>query len=110
MLSLPAALPIYGRFGFERRADRAPLLAQRELGLEHLLHRRGRPHEQGARIRIEQQQIAFADLAPHVAHPAEHRSSEEHTSDLQSLMRISYAVFCFNKTKHRHVEQSNETT
>src|SRR3546814_8607577 len=25
--------------------------------------------------------------------------SEEHTSDLQSLMRISYSVFCFIKTK-----------
>src|SRR3546814_8234336 len=25
--------------------------------------------------------------------------SEEHTSELQSLMRISYAVFCFKKTK-----------
>src|SRR3546814_3478808 len=25
--------------------------------------------------------------------------SEEHTSELQSLMRISYAVFCFNKNK-----------
>src|SRR3546814_10179633 len=29
--------------------------------------------------------------------------SEEHTSELQSLMRISYAVFCLKKkTKHRH--------
>src|SRR3546814_867775 len=27
--------------------------------------------------------------------------SEEHTSELQSLMRISYAVFCLNKTKSR---------
>src|SRR3546814_5222703 len=27
-----------------------------------------------------------------------HRRSEEHTSDLQSLMRISYAVFCLKKT------------
>src|SRR3546814_18487933 len=27
--------------------------------------------------------------------------SEEHTSELQSLMRISYAVFCLKK-KHRH--------
>src|SRR3546814_6128666 len=26
--------------------------------------------------------------------------SEEHTSELQSLMRISYAVFCLNKKKH----------
>src|SRR3546814_8977310 len=28
------------------------------------------------------------------------RSSEEHTSELQSLMRISYAVSCLNKTKN----------
>src|SRR3546814_8694424 len=26
--------------------------------------------------------------------------SEEHTSELQSLMRISYAVFCLQKKKH----------
>src|SRR3546814_7213622 len=26
--------------------------------------------------------------------------SEEHTSELQSLMRISYAVFCLKKTNH----------
>src|SRR3546814_4919178 len=26
--------------------------------------------------------------------------SEEHTSELQSLMRISYAVFCLKKNKH----------
>src|SRR3546814_2111939 len=28
--------------------------------------------------------------------------SEEHTSELQSLMRISYAVFCFTKKKRYH--------
>src|SRR3546814_1660373 len=28
--------------------------------------------------------------------------SEEHTSELQSLMRISYAVFCLKKKKHHH--------
>src|SRR3546814_1268398 len=28
--------------------------------------------------------------------------SEEHTSELQSLMRISYAVFCFKKKKTQH--------
>src|SRR3546814_3043221 len=31
--------------------------------------------------------------------------SEEHTSELQSLMRISYAVFCLTKKK-RHVQHS----
>src|SRR3546814_4800918 len=33
--------------------------------------------------------------------------SEEHTSELQSLMRISYAVFCLKKKLHR--TQSTET-
>src|SRR3546814_1761845 len=32
--------------------------------------------------------------------------SEEHTSELQSLMRISYAVFCLKKKKHRHHQQT----
>src|SRR3546814_5557221 len=30
--------------------------------------------------------------------------SEEHTSELQSLMRISYAVFCLNKKKTKSSE------
>src|SRR3546814_5132300 len=29
------------------------------------------------------------------------RRSEEHTSELQSLMRLSYAVFCLKKKKHK---------
>src|SRR3546814_7535326 len=37
--------------------------------------------------------------------------SEEHTSELQSLMRISYAVFCLKKkkstTQHQHNKQVN---
>src|SRR3546814_2364173 len=38
--------------------------------------------------------------------------SEEHTSELQSLMRISYAVFCLHKktnTKHTHVLLHHQT-
>src|SRR3546814_8349798 len=36
------------------------------------------------------------------------RRSEEHTSELQSLMRISYAVFCLKKKKHTvHPQQKN---
>src|SRR3546814_10288994 len=31
---------------------------------------------------------------------AKDRRSEEHTSELQSLMRISYAVFCLKKKQH----------
>src|SRR3546814_1091087 len=45
--------------------------------------------------------------------PAErHREegrSEEHTSELQSLMRISYAVFCLKKKNHRHAAKPRHT-
>src|SRR3546814_2369834 len=35
--------------------------------------------------------------------------SEEHTSELQSLMRISYAVFCMKeKTERQHSDQQNQ--
>src|SRR3546814_6193241 len=33
--------------------------------------------------------------------------SEEHTSELQSLMRISYAVFCLKQNKHQSFVQIN---
>src|SRR3546814_2870557 len=36
--------------------------------------------------------------------------SEEHTSELQSLMRISYAVFCLKKKKHNKKHRDIETT
>src|SRR3546814_9474349 len=34
--------------------------------------------------------------------------SEEHTSELQSLMRISYAVFCLKKKNTTHTQTSNK--
>src|SRR3546814_10559615 len=37
----------------------------------------------------------------------ENARSEEHTSELQSLMRISYAVFCLQKTKHNTTTTNN---
>src|SRR3546814_5737487 len=35
--------------------------------------------------------------------------SEEHTSELQSLMRISYAVFCLKKKKNKYQEYIHKT-
>src|SRR3546814_1028833 len=36
--------------------------------------------------------------------------SEEHTSELQSLMRISYAVFCLKKKKHKKPHDDKQST
>src|SRR3546814_7930170 len=47
--------------------------------------------EQGGRI------LNFGSDAGLLAYPS--ARSEEHTSELQSLMRISYAVFCLKKKK-----------
>src|SRR3546814_6832510 len=38
-----------------------------------------------------------------------HRRAEEHTSELQSLMRISYAVFCLKTKKTQHTTATNTT-
>src|SRR3546814_9468810 len=38
------------------------------------------------------------------------RRSEEHTSELQSLMRISYAVFCLKKKTTKSIYKSASTT
>src|SRR3546814_9161333 len=39
-----------------------------------------------------------------------HSRSEEHTSELQSLMRISYAVFCLKKKTYRKHDKHNAKT
>src|SRR3546814_16717550 len=55
------------------------------------------PHQGGGLVRRQRrEQIRpFAHRAARRTHPR----SEEHTSELQSLMRISYAVFCLKKKK-----------
>src|SRR3546814_9162793 len=55
--------------------------------------------------------LYFPFLRATVAAEADRRQrSEEHTSELQSLMRISYAVFCLKKKNttqhHQNIEES----
>src|SRR3546814_10626089 len=49
--------------------------------------------QQPAAVHFAAHAVAAGDGAPHAR-------SEEHTSELQSLMRISYAVFCLKKKKN----------
>src|SRR3546814_10867988 len=42
-----------------------------------------------------------------LGHPGKYRS-EEHTSELQSLMRISYAVFCLNKKNRKQQKKKHQ--
>src|SRR3546814_9720583 len=62
--------------------------------------------------RVREQQLRRTPLRPRRQQAAgmvevqvrehHHVRSEEHTSELQSLMRISYAVFCLKKTNPIH--------
>src|SRR3546814_7377989 len=72
------------------------------------LRRRGRFFRQHATVTVLGFGVALPGCFPQ---PAMHASSffvtrsEEHTSELQSLMRISYAVFCLKKqTKNRRTQ------
>src|SRR3546814_9313639 len=47
--------------------------------------------------------VTAAGLHAHFG--SQRQRSEEHTSELQSLMRISYAVFCLKKKKNKHNTQ-----
>src|SRR3546814_984814 len=56
--------------------------------------------ERGTHVLAEGWVAGLPDLKPkHL-----HQRSEEHTSELQSLMRISYAVFCLKKKKHNNTQ------
>src|SRR3546814_7175277 len=72
-------------------------------GLAALLHGRGVAQPQGPRHardrRDDRGRAPDGHGNLHDAGDAHEGRSEEHTSELQSLMRISYAVFCLKKKK-----------
>src|SRR3546814_10278030 len=89
------------RSGRPRRRGRQGLRRGRQRG-----EVAGHPDRQGDR----------GNLAADRRYPERHRQrrrSEEHTSELQSLMRISYAVFCLkkkNKKQSKNTALSQEPT
>src|SRR3546814_1967944 len=50
----------------------------------------------------------IASILPHVEAALSWIRSEEHTSELQSLMRISYAVFCLKKKKTHAITRAEQ--
>src|SRR3546814_7887380 len=89
----------------KRIRERPPQLQVQREGL-CLVRHHGLDIEPGA----ERRSVAVDNRAAHIATPTQHllrrqhrlehrkiHRSEEHTSELQSLMRHSYAVFCLKK-------------
>src|SRR3546814_7613103 len=98
------------RIGREKLSDKGttsavkrvdPLRSQtglaREAVIEHMVETFRARHGGLARDALRADELARAQA---LARDKFATRSEEHTSELQSLMRISYAVFCLKKQKH----------
>src|SRR3546814_8862860 len=104
-----------------RSGEEAFLRPERDDGLcrsvgavaqRHRLHRRAGLDrgQEDARVeradRVAVPGAPFREHADRMPRAQPRQRSEEHTSELQSLMRISYAVFCLKKkkthTRHTH--------
>src|SRR3546814_2886342 len=91
-----ADLPHVRRDVADRQADPAVVGAVRRRGMEDFLM--VQRHFTGPKGHVDG--LVLVDLDGDLLAAGQHRS-EEHTSELQSLMRISYAVFCLKKKKKK---------
>src|SRR3546814_6027602 len=94
------------RIGFGQRlaVDRKVAVLERDPVAADRDHALDQPH--AVARRLEHRDVAAAGfIARHHGDVGERNAqavrSEEHTSELQSLMRISYAVFCLKKTTNK---------
>src|SRR3546814_2060363 len=96
----------------EPRDPRRPVaLDERERGEQHKpsAHRRSDEDHRPLGLRVDQVEYIAAPVEQGLI--GEQPRSEEHTSELQSLMRISYAVFCLKKkTIYKIHDSHNKAT
>src|SRR3546814_10471882 len=82
------------------RAVECPLMARRLAVPKVADHPQNHPHSYAGKRQKSHLSYGFRMTFPTASRRSSIARSEEHTSELQSLMRISYAVFCLkNKTK-----------
>src|SRR3546814_9813663 len=102
--------------GFEReqRAGFDCRSAARDINVRQILHKVSAvwvAHAARNRATSQWQNSSVQVPSQGNVRPAEKRlphRSEEHTSELQSLMRISYAVFCLKKKKKKQQTKANK--
>src|SRR3546814_7371427 len=100
-----------------RHLDRLRLSLEPDVGGKQRIFEKCQPDQHDERVEPAVRRPVFGYIDPgaeqlqrgrrtpalFLRFPADRRRagrSEEHTSELQSLMRISYAVFCLKKKKH----------
>src|SRR3546814_9236185 len=99
------------RLAGEHADDESPVVAPDEGESDGADHARQARHELEDELLVEGKILSEgdgADVVEALQQWCEGRS-EEHTSELQSLMRISYAVFCLKKKKKVDYSKQQQT-
>src|SRR3546814_9450417 len=91
-------------------ADAAPLLRWFEIVRPGIVEQQEWAYVRAQRVVREERPDREAVAHPMLPVVAVTARSEEHTSELQSLMRISYAVFCLKKKKKYTLTQPQTHT
>src|SRR3546814_6415029 len=95
--------------------DGQPVAMDSQLALVGRAYGRAGPHQHGGALELKRDGVVRhlfnlgAGRNKKITQAAEHRAldrSEEHTYELQSLMRISYAVFCLKRKKRRRQKRT----
>src|SRR3546814_1180197 len=101
----PAARELSDGLFLPRPGDVLPVRDPRDVVQRR--HRPGRTVRPLARRLLRDRRLHHGDPDHRLRRAGLRRHrSEEHTSELQSLMRISYAVFCLKKKKKRHTTKT----
>src|SRR3546814_4021449 len=121
-LSLPDGLPIcvrlYGEAGADQRdarprrglaGDGQPGLRDRQRRAPHVDHAANFEHDDARPLCLDRRLERARTVGRQRRHADDLAArSEEHTSELQSLMRISYAVFCLKKNTKKKINLINQ--
>src|SRR3546814_4097656 len=95
---------------FTAKVRRKGRRTQRSLQSASTPHKGHKSHSQpGITLSHAQHAATSGSTLPSRCVPARTSRSEEHTSELQSLMRISYAVFCLKKKNIQYTIQNYTT-
>src|SRR3546814_6485912 len=91
--------------GFIAASSSAPIIA-----LVSPVDGAARMTQSNSESRARQRSVVSVSSRPDRVTPVTATRSEEHTSELQSLMRISYAVFCLKKKNTLNLKTNKTTT
>src|SRR3546814_5558354 len=91
--------------GADQQQESADAIAKETKPFCEIIHRDDSFRSRSLGRRLGEAAIFYADRSiarSRAGPPRRPERSEEHTSELQSLMRISYAVFCLKKKKKQY--------